>query len=347
MAPVASLPALAVLLALAMQPSLGNVVEFDGFDASAHVSASHPRLIDGDIIAAVFSPFNEDASALNMTVLPEQAKFLCDSGVKWVFVGGTTGESLSLGVDERKQLAEEWMALSRTTCISVIVHVGHESLLAAQELAAHAQSIGARAIAAMPPVFFKPATVEILADFMAQVAATAPKLPFYYYHIPSMTGVSFKMSDFISVAASRIPSFNGIKFTDYDLQDFAQCARFNATGRTYEMLFGRDEEMLAAKLFGASGFVGSTYNYAGHLFNELLEAYANNDMSSALLAQARAQEFIRIMQQYSANGVAANKMIGVLRTGVPLGPPRLPQVPIQDVSSLKDALDSIGFFNWS
>lgn len=50
----------------------------------------------------------------------------------------------------------------------------------------------------MPPTFFKPATVDLLVSWSADVASSAPQLPFLYYHIPSMTGVEFKMTDYVA-----------------------------------------------------------------------------------------------------------------------------------------------------
>ncbi len=47
------------------------------------------------------------------------------------------------------------------------------------------------------------------------IASAAPHLPFYYYHIPEMTGVAFAMRDLVAEVAA-IPEFTnfvGIKYT--------------------------------------------------------------------------------------------------------------------------------------
>jgi dihydrodipicolinate synthase/N-acetylneuraminate lyase len=55
-----------------------------------------------------------------------------------------------------------------------------------------------------------------------------------------------------------------MKFTDYDLFMATKCARYRDTqGNAYQVLFGKDEVMNAALINGITGFVGSTYNYAG------------------------------------------------------------------------------------
>ena len=74
--------------------------------------------------------------------------------------------------------------------LKVIVHVGGMSQVQCAELAAHAQAIGADMIAAMAPCFFKPGSVDELIGFFKPIAASASRLPFYYYNMPSITGVS-------------------------------------------------------------------------------------------------------------------------------------------------------------
>jgi len=68
-----------------------------------------------------------------------------------------------MSADERKEQAVSWIAAAKQHDISVIVHVGAESMQDSIELAAHAQAHGAHAIGAMPSVFFKPPTVQALA----------------------------------------------------------------------------------------------------------------------------------------------------------------------------------------
>lgn len=62
---------------------------------------------------------------------------------------------MSLNLSERRQLAEAWISAGHSRDMKVIIHVGCDSIMDACDLATHAQSAGADAISAMPPVFFK------------------------------------------------------------------------------------------------------------------------------------------------------------------------------------------------
>ena len=150
------------------------------------------------LIAAPHTPLRDDFS-VNIDVVDRLAACMVRNGLAGAFVNGSTGESMSLCVPERMTLAARW----RDVCgknLPVIIHVGHTSLVEAQTMAAHAQQIGAFGIAAMAPPFFKPATIEDLVAWCRRVASAAPALPFYYYHLPSLTGVNFPMVRFLELA---------------------------------------------------------------------------------------------------------------------------------------------------
>jgi N-acetylneuraminate lyase len=126
---------------------------------------------------------------LNLDAIAADAAHLSENGISHVFVNGTTGESMSLSEEERKAIVATWVVHGKAAAspIRVVAHVGSDSLSATCSLAAHAQSVGADAISAMSPRFFKPTPRE-LARWIKQVCEAAPELPFYYYHFPTITG---------------------------------------------------------------------------------------------------------------------------------------------------------------
>src|SRR5260221_7153633 len=93
------------------------------------------------LIAATFTPMNAQ-SALELSVVDRQAGLLVESGVRGVFVGGTTGESMSLTVNERLKLAGRWKDVAGKY-LAVLVHGGHARLAEARALACHAQETAA------------------------------------------------------------------------------------------------------------------------------------------------------------------------------------------------------------
>jgi len=270
----------------------------------------------------VLTPFDATGE-LNLAAVEPHAALLVRDGVAGVFVGGTTGEFPSLTFEERLAITARWAAALKGSAVRVVVHVGANCLTDAKQLAVHAQSVGAAAIAAVAPSYFKPRSLDVLIQWCAELAAAAQETPFYFYDIPHLTGVSFPMAEFLEQAPSRVPTLAGVKFTNLDLMMFQRLLRVGA-GR-FDVLYGFDEQLLAAVVLGAKGAVGTSYNFAAPLYKRLLAAAAAGDFAAARAEQFRGVELIGLMQKYGF--LAAAKELMRLR-GVDLGGVRLPNIPL-------------------
>ena len=291
------------------------------------------------LIAAPHTPISPDGN-VNLSAVRQQAELLVEGHVSAAFVCGTTGEGLSLSTAERMQLAKQWVS-DAPPSLPVIVHVGHVSLPEAQSLAEHAQSIGARAISTLAPFFFKPQTVAALVEFCVQIAAAAPSLPFYFYHLPSMTGVTLSMVEFMHQARGRIPTFAGIKYTHDNLMEFQQCVRL--AGNSLDVLFGRDEMLLAGLAMGAKGAIGSTYNYAAPVYHRLIAAVGCGDLAAARDCQSQAVQLVEILRR-DGEIPAAKAIMEMI--GVECGPPRppLPSLTAEQRALLRQDLTGLDIF---
>ncbi len=269
------------------------------------------------LITATATPFKENGE-INTAVIPEYIDYLVAERLSGVFTCGTTGESSSLTVEERKCLGE-YFARATEGKIRHIIHVGHNSIKSACELAEHAQSVKADAISAVCPSYFKVTNISSLVACCREIAAAAPATPFYYYHIPSFTSANLPMVEFVAEAGKSIPNFAGIKFTHFDLMEFQLCQDYQ--GGKYNMLFGRDEYYLGALAFGAVGAVGSTYNYMAPLFHGIRDAFDQNDFVKARELQLRVNKIICFLVKHG--GMPTTKAFLRMR-GIDTGPCRLP-----------------------
>ncbi|MCF2502693.1 dihydrodipicolinate synthase family protein [Dyadobacter sp. CY107] len=263
------------------------------------------------LIAAPFTPMQADGS-LNLDLIPDYYQFLKQNGVNGAFICGSTGEGVSLTISEKKQVAEAWASCaSDDQSFTIMPLLGGTCIADCIELAKHAQQIGLDAVSFTSPFYFKPANVEMLAECIIAIAETVPEMPFYYYHIPVLTGVGLPMFDLLKVLDGRLPNFAGIKYTHEDFMDFQSCLNFQ-NGK-YDMLWGRDENMLSALAVGAKGAVGSTFNYAAPLYHELIEAFEQNDMEKAGALQQKSIDMIRLLGKYGgiSVGKAYMKVVGL------------------------------------
>ena len=295
------------------------------------------------LIAAPFTPMKKDGS-INPGLIRHYADHLKMNGVSGVFVCGTTGEGMLLTLKERETITEHWIA-EQTEEFKVIVHVGTTSSGQSAELAKHAQESGAYAIGCMGPMFLKPERVEELVVFCAEVAVGAPNLPFYYYHIPTVSGVNLSMPKFLQKAKGSIPSLVGIKFTYSDAMEMMQC--LTADNGKWDILHGLDEELISGLGIGISGAVGSTYNYIAPVYHELIKAFEGRDINAARYYQCLSLKFIDILKRYGG-GVAGGKPV-MKFVGIDCGPLRAPVYNLSEEESAAyfKKLENIGFFDWA
>jgi len=159
-----------------------------------------------------------------------------------------------------------------------------------------------------------------------------------------MTGVDVAMADFLKAAADRIPNLAGVKFTHENLLDYGNARA--VLDERFDLLFGRDEILLSALTLGAKGAVGSTYNYAGLLYRDIIRAHENGDAETARKLQQKSMQFITTFCRFG--GVNAGKAIMKL-CGFDCGPVRLPMKSLtpEACERLGEELRAQGFFEFA
>ena len=277
------------------------------------------------LIAATYTPFHKDGS-LNLEPIAAMTDLMIARGVSGFYVCGSTGEGESLSVEERKQVAESFIAATDRR-VPVVIQVGHNCLESAADLAGHAASVGADAISSLPTTYFKPGSLDLLVESIAKVAAGAPELPYYYYHIPRLTGVTFDTVDLLAAVSKSVPNFAGIKFSDFFLAELMACQEFE-DGR-FDILFGSDEMLLGALATGAQGAVGSCYGFASPLWLKIIDAYQTGDMVQAQAWMRKAARLVRFIASDPGPFQGVVKQVIWPLLGIDVGALRFPQPTVE------------------
>lgn len=263
------------------------------------------------LIAAPFTPMNKNGE-VNFDQIPNYFKFLEKNGLAGAFINGSTGEGVSLSQKEKAKITKTWVAQKQKgDGLKIINLLGGTSYVECIEAAQMSAELGTDAIAILAPYYFKPGNAGQLAEFCAKIAEAVPEMPVYFYHIPVLTGCSVPMFDFLKAASPMIPNLAGIKFTHEDFMDFQTCLNFE-NGK-FDMLWGRDENLLSALVLGARGGVGSTYNYATPLYLQLIKAFDEGNLPLARKMQQLSIDMIRLLGKYGgiATGKAFMKYVGM------------------------------------
>lgn len=291
------------------------------------------------LIPAVFTPFDKNG-AVHLSQIQRYADKLITDGADGVFVCGSTGECSSMTLSEREQVLEAWIkAVAGRT--RIIAHVGGTCQTDCIELARHAAKQGVDAVGAIAPFYFKPASVEDLVAFYKPIAEAVSPIPFYAYHMPSVTGVNLSMKEFLEKGSREISNLNGIKFTSNNFMEMLECIRLD-NGR-FDILNGFDEMLICGMAIGARGGVGSTYNYTLSTYRNLYNAFLASDIERARNFQQESVEIVRIIIRHGG-GVRGGKAI-MNYLGIDCGNCRPPFAPYTktEMHQLGEELSQIGF----
>ena len=254
-------------------------------------------------------------------------RYFVDQGVKGVYVGGSSGECIYQGVEERKTIIENVMAVAKGK-LTVINHVACNNTRDSAELAKHSESVGVDAIASIPPIYFRLPEYSIAA-YWNTISEAAPNTDFVIYNIPQLAGTALTMSLFDEMMKN--PRVVAVKNSSMPTQDIQM---FKAAGKAAKGEFivfnGPDEQFVAGRAIGADGGIGGTYGVMPELFLKLNELLVSSEREKATELQYAINEIIYKMCSSHANMYAVAKEILRVNEKLDIGGVRLPLENLQE-----------------
>ncbi len=240
------------------------------------------------IIPAMVTPFNEKEE-VDLARVRKVARFLKEEGADALYVTGSTGEAFVMSPEERMQVVEA-VAEELNGEMPFMVHVGAISSKITKDLARHAQTYGAAAVASVPPFYWKFSEDAIVRYY--EELADAVEIPTYIYNI----GLAGMMSFETVCRLAKIPGIEGIKYTAHTMYEILRMRE--AFGPDFAIYFGCDEMAMSGFAYGADGAVGTYYNVMPDLFQELFHAYQARDLHQLQEKQYLANQVIMTALQY-------------------------------------------------
>ena len=233
------------------------------------------KLKDG-VSPAMATPLLADGYTVNTAVVPQLVNFLLDAGVKGLFVGGTTGEGILLDVAERQKLHEATIAAANGR-VPVLIHAGSNRTDSTLALVRHAATIGADAVAIVPPTYYGMHD-DSLFDYYQTIAEAIPETPLFLYDIPHMAvnGISPALLRRLS---ESIPSVAGVKTSRGNAAEVRQI--IDAAPDYLIVLAGSERIALGSLAMGAAGLITGLSTAVPEIFVDLTAAFARGDTVKA------------------------------------------------------------------
>ena len=274
------------------------------------------------VIPAFYACYDQDG-AISLEGVKALTRHLIAKGVKGVYVGGSSGECIYQSVAERKAVLEAVMSEAKGK-LTVIAHVACNNTADSVELAAHAESCGVDAIAAIPPIYFHLPNYAI-ADYWNAMSAAAPNTEFVIYNIPQLAGTALTMP--LLAEMLKNPNVVAVKNSSMPVQDIQMFkdAGIAARGQDGFAVFnGPDEQFVSGRVMGADGGIGGTYAVMPELFLKMNELLGKGDIDNARHVQYLADRIIYKMCEAHGNLYAVQKEILRRMYGLELGGVRAP-----------------------
>ncbi len=288
------------------------------------------------IIPAFYACYGENGEVDEGRV-EQLTDYMVRKGVKGVYVGGSSGECIYQSVDDRKRTLER-VVKSGAGKLTIIAHVACNNTADSRELAAHAQSLGVDAIAAIPPIYFHLPEYAV-AEYWNNISAAAPDTDFIIYNIPQLAGVALTMPLFHEMKKnSRVAAVKNSSMPTQDIQMFKA-----EGGEGFAVLNGPDEQLVAGLAIGADGGIGGTYGVMPELYLKIMELVKAGKLEDARKVQYAANEVIYAMCACHGNLYGVIKEILKIREGIDIGGVRkpLPSLIPDDMAQVKKCADMI------
>lgn len=258
------------------------------------------------IIPAFYACYDKDG-AISPAAVRTMARWLLEKGVKGLYVGGSSGECIYQSVAERKLVLENVMAEVGGK-LTVIAHVACNNTADSRELAAHAESLGVDAIAAIPPIYFHLPPAAI-AQYWNDISAAAPNTDFVIYNIPQLAGVALTGPLLAEMLKNeRVVAVKNSSMPVQDIQMWRDAGAF--------VFNGPDEQLFSGLAAGAGGGIGGTYAVMPELYLAIFNAYKAGDVEKGRAVQNECCRIIYKMCEAKGNLYAVMKEI-LRRTGGP------------------------------
>ena len=260
------------------------------------------------LIAPILTPFNHDLTVAT-DLYVEHARWLFDQGCAGIAPFGTTGEALSVGIDERiaaiRALLDAGIDPSR-----MIPGTGLSNVADTARLSRACLDMGCAAVMTLPPFYYKTVTENALYRYFEQlIAAIGPDARIYLYHIPPIAIVGIPPTLAARLHSDFPDQVVGIKDSSGDWDNTKELL----TIESMIVYPGSELPLLDAMALGAPGCISATANLNAKMISTVIDRYQQGDIGSAEALHEEVKRFRMIVQDRGP--IPAQKRLLAIATG--------------------------------
>lgn len=274
------------------------------------------------VIPPVVTPFKENGE-VDFDGVKKLSAYL-KSNVDGMFITGSYGSCAMLQPEERKKITEVTMKEVGSQ-IPIVVHVGTADSLSAAELARHAVGIGAAAVSAVGPYYYKHNDDDICEYYSQIVKAVAGKAPVYVYNNASFQGYTMSLN--LLKRLKNDVGVNGVKDATFDIMAHANYHRV-LKDESFDVALGTEAMWLSACVLGCESFIPGIGNALPEICHQMYVEGMNKEFDKLRETQFRVNEIRDIMYLARSTQLAVYAMLEI--RGIIKAYPRSPFIPASE-----------------
>ncbi len=263
---------------------------------------------------AIITPFTENG--VNFEEFKKMIEFQIENGVDAIIVCGTTGESSTMTVEERKETIK--CAIDTVNGrIPVIAGTGSNCTASAIEMSKWAEEAGADAVLLVTPYYNKTTQEGLIAHYTA--IAKEITIPVILYNVPSRTGLNIAPKTCLEL--SKIENIVAIKEASGNLSQIAEIAEL--CGDNLAIYSGNDDQIVPILSLGGIGVISVLSHLVPNDVHTMVTSFLEGDTATATKLQLKTLNLTKALFS-EVNPIPVKAACNMM--GFNVGIPRLPLI---------------------
>ena len=267
---------------------------------------------------AIITPFTKDG--VNFEEFRKMIEFQIREGADSIIVCGTTGESSTMTMDEKKETIKFAIDVAKKR-IPIIAGTGSNCTQSAIEMSKYAETVGADAVLLVTPYYNKTTQAGLVAHYKA--IAESIKIPVVLYNVPSRTGLNIQPKTCLEL--SKIENIVAIKEASGNLSQIAEIA--NLCGENLTIYSGNDDQVLPILSLGGLGVISVLSNIVPRDVHNMVKYYFDGDTKKATEIQLKSLKLTNALFS-EVNPIPVKAACNMI--GFNAGIPRLPLIEMSE-----------------
>jgi len=234
---------------------------------------------------ALATPFNEDLS-IDFASYKKLIKRQITSGIDYIVVLGTTGESPVISDAEREQLISTAFEAAEGKT-KIVIGTGSNDTAKVVKLNELAAKYNPDALLIVNPYYNKGTQASLVQHY--NYIAERTSLPIMLYNVPSRTGMNVLPETAIKIHKAN-KNVVAIKEASGNISQIAQLLA--TAPKEFEVVSGNDDQAIPTMALGGVGVISVYSNAFPKELKEITNAMQKNDLH---LAQSLNQKYLKMM----------------------------------------------------